>query len=46
MQTSFKKFCIVKIQREKNKKADLLAQMGSATVDDSEKKIDVQIQTL
>ena len=46
MQTSFKKFGIVKILREQNEKAYLLAWMGSVAADDSEKKIDVTIQTL
>ncbi|XP_059432543.1 uncharacterized protein LOC132165870 [Corylus avellana] len=31
MQKSFKKFCIVKIPREENKKADHLAHLGSST---------------
>jgi ribonuclease HI len=46
MQTSFKKFGIVKILREKNEKAYLLAWIGSVAADDLEKKIDVPIQTL
>ena len=46
MQTSFKKFGIVKISMEQNKKADLLAWMGSTTANDLERKIDVPIQTL
>ncbi|XP_059446338.1 uncharacterized protein LOC132177877 [Corylus avellana] len=43
----FKKFCIVKIQREENEKADHLARLGSSTeseVGESEQVIQVQQQ--
>jgi hypothetical protein len=46
MQTFFKKFGIVKISREQNKEANLLARMGSATLEDTDEKTDVPIQTL
>jgi hypothetical protein len=46
MQTSFKKFGIVKILREQNEEADLLAWMGSAAIEDLERKINMPIQTL
>jgi ribonuclease HI len=37
MQTSFQKFCIMKIPREDNEKADRLARMASAENMDSRK---------
>jgi hypothetical protein len=46
MQTSLKKFSIVKIPREQNEEANLLAQIGSSTTKDSERKAEVPIQTL
>jgi hypothetical protein len=46
MQTSLKKFNIVKIPREQNEEANLLAQIGSSMTKDSERKAEVPIQTL
>jgi hypothetical protein len=46
MQTSLKKFSIVKIPREQNEEANLLAQIGSSTTKDSERKAEVTIQIL
>jgi hypothetical protein len=46
MQASLKKFSIVKIPREQNEEADLLARMGSATTKDSERKAEVSVQIL
>jgi hypothetical protein len=46
MQATLKKFSIVKIPREQNEEADLLAQMGSTTTKDSEGKAEVPIQIL
>jgi ribonuclease HI len=43
MQASLKRFSIIKIPREQNEEADLLARMGSATMKDSERKVDVPI---
>jgi ribonuclease HI len=46
MQASLKRFSIVKIPREQNEEADLLARMGSTTTKDSERRVDVSIQIL
>jgi ribonuclease HI len=46
MQASLKQFSIVKIPREQNDEADLLAWMGSGTTKDSERKVSVPIQVL
>jgi hypothetical protein len=46
MQASLKRFSIVKIPREQNDEADLLARMGSSTTKDSERKVNVLIQVL
>jgi hypothetical protein len=46
MQASLKKFNIVKIPREQNEEADLLAQMGSTTTKDSKRKAEVPVQIL
>jgi ribonuclease HI len=44
MQASLKRFSIVKIPREQNEEVDILARMGSNTMKDSERKMDVPIQ--
>jgi hypothetical protein len=46
MQATLKKFSIVKIPREQNEEADLLAQIGSTTTKDSKGKAEVPIQIL
>jgi hypothetical protein len=46
MQASLKRFSIVKIPRDQNEEADLLAQMGSGTTKDSERKMNVPIHVL
>jgi hypothetical protein len=46
MQVFLKRFSIVKIPRDQNDEADLLAWMGSSTTKDSEKKMNVPIQVL
>jgi ribonuclease HI len=46
MQASLKQFCIVKIPREQNNEADLLARMGSGTTKDLERKVNVPIRIL
>jgi hypothetical protein len=46
MQASLKKFSIVKIPREQNEEADLLARMGSTTTKDSKRKAEVPVQIL
>jgi ribonuclease HI len=46
MQASLKRFSIIKILRDQNEEADLLARMGSGTTKDSERKMNVPIQVL
>jgi ribonuclease HI len=46
MRASLKQFSIVKIPKEQNDEADLLARMGSGTTRDSERKVNVPIQVL
>jgi ribonuclease HI len=46
MRASLKQFHIVKIPREQNDEADLLARMGSGTTRDSKRKVNVPIQVL
>jgi hypothetical protein len=46
IQASLKRFSIIKIPRDQNEEADLLARMGSGTTKDSERKMNVPIQVL